>query len=97
MPGTVLATGHTEMNRTHCPLSLLLPALPFPSQCQNPAPEWGTQDRAVWGKAQAGSLGVRTPGCPSTTLGLSGLGHSLASGSPLLDKMGPLVLTHCDR
>lgn len=64
MPGTVLATGHTEMNRTHCPLSLLLPALLFPSQCQNPAPEWGTQDRAVWGKAQAGSMGVRTPGVP---------------------------------
>ena len=37
------------------------------------------------------------PGFTSTTLGLSGLGHSLASGSPLLDKMGPLVLTHSDR
>lgn len=47
MPGTVLATGDTEMNRTHCPLILapLRPPLPLLGLIPEPCAEGDTKDR----------------------------------------------------
>lgn len=102
VPGTMLVTGDTEMNRTHCPL-IPLPTLPSPSQCPVPAPGTGeaTKDRTMKGEACLAS----EPGDQKSWILIHhpqarGQGCSLASVSSLqLGKVGPdgtLVLTTGD-
>lgn len=85
VPGTVLATGDTEMNGTHCPLILapLHPPFSLLGPVPEPRTERGTKDGMVRGKARPGDLAVRTPGFMSTTHRPPEFGHSLTSVSPL--------------
>lgn len=89
MPGTVLATRDTEMNRTHCPLVPASPCPPFSLPVSEPCTGMGHPGQSCMGKGTGREPGSQNPWVP--------VHHSLASGSPLLDKMAPLVLTHSDR